>query len=100
VARILLVKSGTTKMSCFDSISLSTFMSALEFPLNSGILPSLLDRNFILVQDHGTGMNWITNNAAAAHLFMAVSYASPSLTPSQFQQSTNKNGTCDYVDMF
>jgi hypothetical protein len=29
-----------------------------------------------------------------------VSYASPSLTPSQFQQSTSKSGSIDYVGIF
>jgi hypothetical protein len=87
-------------MSCFDSTLLNTVTSELEFPLKIPHLPSLLDRNFILVQDHGTSATLISNNAAAAHVFTAVSYASPSLTPSQFRQSTNKNGTSDYVDMF
>ena len=45
-------------------------------------------------------MTLISNNAAAAHLITLVSYASTFLTPSQFQQSTSKNGTSDYVDMF
>ena len=45
-------------------------------------------------------MTFISNNAAATHLITAVSYASPYLTPSQFQQSANKNGTSDYADMF
>jgi hypothetical protein len=60
----------------------------------------VLGSEFIFVQDNGTSTTLISNNAAATHVFTAISYASPSLTPSQFQQSTNKNGTNDFVDMF